>query len=419
MGEAHTALCYRDLYDELITCNNQLLVPIIAVDSMGHIELCPVPFTTSLFTEKVRRDSDAWRLLGYFPDLNRGRSAEMKSHANNTHAKGRTTRNFHKVMDVLLKGMTEGQAGKDCRLKNVPLKLCGKLFLSILRVPCFLSLTMASKKGDQLCCRVNGHHSSIRHHHRSCDCPFDDLDNPEFQCQFLSTESVIDERHELSIYGVDNAFNRIQMGRNPHGIFMCAVVDVMHTIQHGIIMYSLESFKKGLGAQTLQLLDRIALSFNKTCRQTIRSSFPRTDFSHGITNLSLAECSKQSGALFFLATVTMQGWHALAGNKYGDNLEAVLGTLEAILYFEAWLEEPTNWEIGDPCGKAAVAEDAIAALMRLIIKHLPRDSRNGWKVSKLHQIKHIVRFITAFGAPRGYNASCPEEHHKADAKRPG
>ena len=32
---------------------------------------------------------------------------------------------------------------------------------------------------------------------------------------------------------------------------------------------------------------------------------------------------------------------ALAGNKYGDNLDAVLGTLEAILCFEAWLEEPT------------------------------------------------------------------------------
>jgi hypothetical protein len=40
-------------------------------------------------------------------------------------------------------------------------------------------------------------------------------------------------------------------------------------------------------------------------------------------------------------------------------------------------------------------------------------------VSKFHEIKHIVRFIDTFGAPRGYNASRPEEHHKAHAKRPG
>jgi hypothetical protein len=96
-----------------------------------------------------------------------------------------------------------------------------------------------------------------------------------------------------------------------------------------------------------------------------------------------------------------------------------LGTMEAILCFEAWLEEPMYWEISDPCGEAAMAEDAIAALMRIIVKHLPRDSGNGWKVSKLHEIKHIVRFIIAFGTPRGYNASRPEEHHKAHAKRPG
>ena len=425
VGEAHTAQRYRDLYDELITRNDQLLVPIIlyldgtAIDSKGHIELCPVSFTTSLFTEKVRRDSNAWRLLGYVPDLNRGRSAAMNSHANNTHTKGRTTRNFHKVMDVLLKGMAEGQAGKDCRLKNVPLKLCGRWFFLDIVCP-LLFVINDGKQGDQLCCRVNGHHSSIRRHHRSCDCLFDDLDNPEFECSFLSTAAVNnvcrngcdDALHELSIYRVDNAFNRIQMGQNPHGIFMCAVVDVMHTVQHGIIMYSLESFKKGLSVRRLQLLDRMALSFNKTCCQTIRTSFPRTDFSRGITNLSLVECSEQSGALFFLAILTMQvqGWHALAGNKYGDNLEAVLGTLEAILCFEAWLEEPTYWEIGDPCGEAAVAEDAIAALMRLVVKHLPRDSGNGWKVSKLHEINpfhHRLRYttwlqcLTPRGAPQG------------------
>jgi hypothetical protein len=94
VGEAHTAQCYRDLYDELITRNDQLLVPIIlyldgtAINSKGLIELCPVLFTMLLFTEEVRQDSNAWRLLGYVPDLNRGRSAAMNSHANNAYAKG-------------------------------------------------------------------------------------------------------------------------------------------------------------------------------------------------------------------------------------------------------------------------------------------------------------------------------------------
>jgi hypothetical protein len=123
LGEANSGQRYRDLYNQLITPGrNQLLVPIIlyldgtAIDSKRHIEICPVLFTTSLFTEKVRRDSGAWRVLGYVPDLNRGRSGAINQFANSTseEGKGRTTRNFHKVMDAMMRGMVEAQAGKDC-----------------------------------------------------------------------------------------------------------------------------------------------------------------------------------------------------------------------------------------------------------------------------------------------------------------
>jgi hypothetical protein len=42
------------------------------------MEFCPVSFTTSsLFTEKVRRDSGTWRVLGCVPDLNRQQLSAM------------------------------------------------------------------------------------------------------------------------------------------------------------------------------------------------------------------------------------------------------------------------------------------------------------------------------------------------------
>jgi hypothetical protein len=88
LGEANSGQRYRGLYNQLITPgNNQLLVSIIlyldgtAIDSIGHIEVCPVLFTTSLFMEKVRRDSGAWPVLGYFPDLNRERSGTKNQFA--------------------------------------------------------------------------------------------------------------------------------------------------------------------------------------------------------------------------------------------------------------------------------------------------------------------------------------------------
>jgi hypothetical protein len=225
---------------------------------------------------------------------------------------------------------------------------------------------------------------------------------------------------ELSIYRVDNAFNRIQMGRNPHGIFMCAVIDVMHTVQHGVIMYVLESFKTCLGTEILATLDDMALKFDVSCLQTICQDFPRTDFARGVTNLTLIECLEQSGTLFLFAALTMQVevWHAMS--RYIPDLPAVLDTMECLLCFEAWLDADTYWDaIGDEVGEAALAEDAIKRLMSLIRKYLPQEAgTNGRKVSKFHELKHIVRFISTFGAPRGYNASRPEEHHKAHAKRP-
>jgi hypothetical protein len=71
------------------------------------------------------------------------------------------------------------------------------------------------------------------------------------------------------MYKVENAFNRIQMGQNAHDILMYAVVDVMHTIQHGIIMYCLKSFKKGISNKSLAKLDKMAFAFDMTCCQTI------------------------------------------------------------------------------------------------------------------------------------------------------
>ena len=251
LGDANSCQRYHDLYNQLITPGkNLLLVPIIlyldgtTIDSKGHIEICPVLFTTSPFTDEVCRDSGAWRVLGYVPDLKRGRSGAMNQFANSTsEGKGRTMHNFHKVMDAMMGGMVKAQAGVDCQLKKVPLNFCRKW--SVVDIVCpLLFVINDGKHGDQLCGHLNGHHSSMNRHHQSCDRLFDYLDNPDAECTFLDVDTINniccngsdDYLQEVMMYKVTNAFNCIQMGKNAHSIFMCAVVDVMHTIQHGIIM---------------------------------------------------------------------------------------------------------------------------------------------------------------------------------------
>jgi hypothetical protein len=63
--------------------------------------------------------------------------------------------------------------------------------------------------------------------------------------------------------------------------------------------------------------------------------------------------------------------------------------MECILCFEAWLDQPTYWEIGDATGEAERAEAAIASMMRLVVKFLSQQKGSGkqrgngcWKVLK-------------------------------------
>ena len=432
IGEANSARRYQELYHNLITKPNQLLVPIImfldgtAIDSKGHIELCPVSFTTSLFIEPVRRDVLAWRVLGYVPDLNRRRSNAMNASSNKRNQKGRTTRNFHSVMDVILQGMVTAQSGTDARLCNVPLRLNGMWYTVDIVCP-LLFVINDGKQGDQLCCRFSGHHANTRRHHRSCHCEYEDLDQPHLECTFLTTEGITelcqvgseDDLKAMSIYRVDNAFNRVQMGPNPHGIYGCAVIDIMHSLQHGLMMYALSAFTRHIPDKQLAFIDQMAIDMDLSCRQSCRPNYPRADFGRGISNLTQIECTERSGAVFVFTALMMheKGWEHMA--PCFDNPEAVLGALECLLLFEAWLNKETYWTADDHDVESPLATNAIVEFLTMLKTYLPRIEGNGWKLSKYHEMIHVVRFINEFGALRGYNASRPEEHHKKHAKQPG
>ena len=86
------------------------------IDSKGQIDVCPVSITTSLFTEKSCRDHKFWKVLGYAPDLMIKRSKAMNGHRTSKQSgfqKGLMTRNFHKVMDIILNGMAIANQGDE------------------------------------------------------------------------------------------------------------------------------------------------------------------------------------------------------------------------------------------------------------------------------------------------------------------
>jgi hypothetical protein len=126
------------------------------------------------------------------------------------------------------------------------------------------------KQGSQLCCRVNGPCSSICCHHQLRDCLFDDLDNPEVECSFISINTVNDmccnecndEVHEFSLYKVDNSFPAFRWANDSWDICVCRCQCHAHCSACCSCVFT-GVIQKGLGAQTLGLLDKMALLSKK------------------------------------------------------------------------------------------------------------------------------------------------------------
>ena len=95
----------------------------------------------------------------------------------------------------------------------------------------------------------------------------------------------------------------------------------------------------------------------------IRWTFPATDFSQGITNLSKISAAERLGLVFLFEILARydEGWHIFHSTFAAHNanaardddsttaeippvdLPAVLSVFEAMLCFDQWLKQTTYW----------------------------------------------------------------------------
>ena len=322
-----------------------------------------------------------------------------------------------------MRGMVEGQAGKDCQLKKILWKnFAGNGLVLILSVLC--SLSNDSTQRDKLCGRMNGHHSSMNCHHQSCDCLFDNLDNPDVECAFLDVDTISniccnhsdDALQEFTMYKVDNAFNSIQMGQHAHSICMCTVFDVMHTIHHGIIMPWIIQERNSQWIIAKACRNGICLWQEMSSNFMIL--FPANWLLTWSKNLSQVECSEQSDALFWLAALQCK-------LKDGISLSGTLPTWR--LFWGQWNVfhvSRLGW-ISSHLGMSTIQPVRLTRLkLQLLLLcaslwSIFRKLRAMGGRSENFMRSSTSSILLVFGAPHGYNASRPEEHHKAHAKRPG
>jgi len=154
----------------------------------------PISFTFTNFNRECRYRSEAWRVLGYVPDL------EMKSTAYKTKqrlglmGKGRSCRNYHTCLSKILESLKKFQ-GKDEPIREW---ICIGDHVSKRRLFFPVAFIIGdSQSQDKMCGRYLAY-ANVPRICRACDVTPEKCDNPNHKCKFISMSDI----HDLCLAGM-------------------------------------------------------------------------------------------------------------------------------------------------------------------------------------------------------------------------
>ena len=395
------------------------------IDKNSRFTCCPVIFTSSLFTEKARRNPMFWRQFGYLFDTTLRSSAE-----NATSVRGHSCINSHKQLEVLFEGLRKVQSGEDTRLDDVWVYTDGVRRKKKILVP-FLFFMNDAKEGDMLTCRTYSHHPSTERHSRTCDMPFGQIMNVNHPCTMIRPDDVdamvdandSDGLKAMAQYCVKSCFRVLEFCDPEYGIFGAQPGDQLHMVQLGVFKDAAIVFLDCFTDSQKVQLDDMARRFNKRLRQSHRKNFPTTDFSRGITNTAQKQGKEYTGMLYVLCALinNHDAWVMIdtALTKHGLEIAKVLQLFEAMLCFDQWCKLEHHWSPEEAPVEEERARGAIRKMLKMLFKALPRTKGNQWALSKVHDLMHIPHCISRFGNVMQYHTGFGEANHKVQAKIPG
>ena len=154
------------------------------VDVFQRYGVEPLMFTFLLIKRFLRNKADAWRLLGFLPDMDLKSSATKNKDRESSQGKSRSVRNYHRCLAKILESFIENQGYKK------PVYGFFRLGPYIQKVRLFFPLACVigdALSGDHFCGRYQAY-LGIERISRACTCHPDDADDLEHECEFLSMD---------------------------------------------------------------------------------------------------------------------------------------------------------------------------------------------------------------------------------------
>jgi hypothetical protein len=384
---------------------------------------------------KTRNRKTSSRVLALIPDLEaKSTAVKNASKQGGAHYKGLSIRNYHKCMEHALQSL------KDCQKEGgitTFLRLGNDIRRLQIKVPVAFILG-DGKSQDHLCGRYGGHNTQRMC--RACNVNFENSDQPDFQCKWINHDMFHDKvltvlndgeelkchkreafkfLHENSQHAVINAFHDIDFAGFPRGIFGCTPHDLMHAFLEGVLKYCTRIFIKGFSTASQAEIDQCVDVLFGTFRSSEVPNMLRTNFTKGMTNLTMITADEEIGMALTLLIVaqtnigqeifdkrTETNVHDDADNRQVCSFQDFVEVIEILLSFHSWYKStvPVPW---NDASKSTLKESIVKMLNKVIVT-LPRVEGNGWKIQKLHELLHIPEDVQNFGSPKNFDTGIME-----------
>ena len=213
---AHNLLCTQPHH---LLCGVILYIDKITTDRRGHLSLEPVYFTLTMFNRRICNQPQAWRPLGYIPNLG------LQSKAESTHSmkKEENIKLYHDVLCKILAPLGRLQAAG-----GLPfcLHFRGSVYKVLLKLP-ILYIVGDTEGHDRLCGRYNSRAHGVARLCRHCTTPTLETSNLDYAWDLIVPQditSLVDANDHVELQGIsqhyvrNNFYEGICLGGHPNGI---------------------------------------------------------------------------------------------------------------------------------------------------------------------------------------------------------
>ena len=379
-------------------------------DVHGDWVLDPVNFTFTFLSNQVTREHRAWRPLGFVNDLKKKSTAW-----NNDISAHNKLIDYHSQLRVIFKSLSECQR-RGGFLWN--LRTGGKSYKVNMKP--VLILIVGDALGNHKLAGMYNNFSNTHRVNHSCDCPLEHTDNPNYICKFINQSHIsllsdlgdVETLGRLSYHRIRNAFRYVDVATHDAGINAMMPSEILHQLFLGIMENVLDTFILSFPPVARTRMDKFGAIMYHFFKRSSDRSLPRLKTKNGFTNLTRQKGSDRLGFCLLLLIFMLSDFQEsfLVGIRYAPSLadrRNYCNIFNKLLCFAQWLSQDSI-----NVGELEDAHGRIKEMMHLIKHSAKRESSCGWKISKFHELLHVVRDIRLFGPPQGYDGRPGESSHK-------